>query len=440
MVSFKQLHRGSLLLLALSCAAASGCGGDDSPMQSGQMAIVQGKVTDDAGLQKTARIFGTVEGATVTLARLQSDGSLSTVSGASAQTDANGVFSVEADIEAASDVIVVAQKNNQTWKAVVSAEVRRGQTRQAQPMNDESTSEAEMRERHAENNRDEDVQYADEASYIDASVAAELAGNVQALDQLALAMESEAEAHAKALTHASIGATQTQVQNVNSAKAQAQIQLETSLNAAGSSQSAITAAFEAHQQAIVDAYVSAGVKARAYAKSRQPAAKALNKNSASLSATARLALSRSAARFQARATDRACQSQFQESGAASARVTAVASAGVTLRASLASATNDAGIVAAFQAYHDAIIAELQTELSAQAAAIATIDATINGVAGARVTLEAALSVAANTDAIVTAYMNFYSAITTLVEASLSTASQTEIEFAAEVLILANLSL
>lgn len=434
-------HITRLTVLVFACHfVLLGCGsGDDNPGQAGETATIQGTVTNDAGFSKLAQVRGPVDAATVTVAQIQADGSLQTVSTAEAETDVNGNYTVEADVDGADGLIVVAQKGNVTWKTVVSSKAERGQTTRSQPHNDESTTEAELREEHERKQTSDDVPYSDEGAFISAEVAAEVKGDGVAIAELATAMEAEAAAHIQALGDAAIGATTAQIQNAEDAKAQAQIELETSLNIAAGNQVAIDAALETHHQAIVDAYIDAGIPARAYAKARTVSAKRAEKSSGNLNADARFRLQQSAKAFTSWSIDRACQSEFTASGASNAELTALANAGVTLRADIDAATTGNQIEAALEAYHDAVINELQSAVSTHATAITTMDATIHATGGAKLTLESAVSATATTQALIDAYVNFFNAVRTLVESTLATASQSEVELITEVMILANLS-
>lgn len=434
------LRQTSYLLMTsfISFLFIVGCG-DDNPSASGSTARIEGRVTDDAGFSKLAKTNGPVAGATVTVAQIQADGSLQTVSTDSAQTDANGEFLVETDLDGVSGLVVVAEKGSVTWKAIVTSEVNVGSTTKCQPHNDESTSEADVREENIARGNNDRVTYADISAYVDADVATSVKGDASAITSLTVAIEEKAEAEVSALTHASIGASQPEIQAAKNAKVQAQATLEAALNDAAGNQSQIDVAFEIFYNALVNAYVDAGIAAESYAKSEEASSRVLIKNSASLSSNTQLALKRSAARIRAWAITRACEAQFTAVGAAEAQINAVTSAGTALRASVDGATSEAQIVAAFQSYHDVVIAELQSAANAQASAIVAMDTAINAATGAKLTLETTVSAASTTQAVIDTYIAFYNAVGTLVETTLSGAGQTEVDVIAEVLILTNMS-
>jgi len=442
-------HRSILSIVTqmvlLIVVGQTGCGKDsNNPASQNDFATIEGRVTNETGLTKSlSKTAADVEGATVTVVQVQTDGTTSIVSTSEANTNASGKFEIEVDVESSKGLIVIAKKDGVEWKAVVNNEVRRGSKTKCQPHNEESTSEAEVdddiRQRNNTNNNPRKSSHPDVAIHINAKLAAEINGDSQAIAEVATAIEAESEAHVQALSHASISATANQMQDVVNAKAEAQANFEIGLHTAIGNESSVQTEIEAFQSAIVAAYLDAGISASAYAKAKQTSSTAMMSN-ISLSAEAELALKQAVVDIQSWASEAACRSQFNALGAANTEITALANAATALRLSVKNASSKAEIQTALASYHDTIISQLQISAAAHASAVLAIDATINAVAGAKLSLAAAISAAVTTEAVVAAYFDFFAAVETLVSTTLSTATQTEIEAIAEILILANMSI
>jgi hypothetical protein len=424
---------GSLLAAGILCSFLFFACSDDAPTIPGATSKVEGRVTDDIGFDALAKSMGNVEGAAVTIARVQSDGSLLTVSNDTVFTDANGQFLVETDADGERGLIVVATKGTDVWRALISAELKQGTTIRCQPLNDETTLEADIYLSVVENGLTDLVYYTDIAPNIDTDVANMLSGNAGAVDELTAAFEAKAGAHSGILNDTTIGGTESQLEALVIARMQAQASLEAALLQA-ENQAAIDAAFDQFNEAAVNAYAESGLSLAACATAREVSAKALLKNTASLSSELQFGLNQMAARLRAFAVDRAVQASFADLGATEG----VSVAGAVLRTSVSGASNIAQIETAFADYHDTIIDGMQNVSGDNAAAILTIDTAINASAGAKLILDATVSAAITTDALVDAYAAYISATRTLVEGTLSGANSTEVEAISNIIVLVNL--
>jgi len=432
----------TLVLIPLIMFTFSACSDDDNPVDTGNesSAKIQGRVVGTSGFSKTNGLnqISGIEGAVVTVARVQSNGSLTTISNASVVTNAEGKFIVETNSVNERNLVVVAAKGNAEWKAVVSSSTTPGSTATCPPLSDETTAEAEVYARVIANGKGNVVSYSDIQYYIDSKVAAEIKGNATLISQVAAALNAEAEAKAKACADSYFQVSSTAIQTINNAKAEAQAQLEASLYAAGENQSSYDAAFETYQQAIINAYVNAGVEKSKCAKIIEISNDEMMRASASLSAQAKIALRKSSAKRKAYACRKAQEEECDSAGAQPAQKNAVINAGINLEASIDAAVSADEIDAAFEAYHNTVVEQLRITLNSHAAAITSIDATINSAAGLRAVLLTSLAAAVSTDAVVNAYITFYNNVKTLVETQMSAATSAQIKAATEVLVLANM--
>jgi hypothetical protein len=177
-----------ILLFAVACSE------DNNPVDSGMNSSgtskISGRVDGNQGFSKISSVQG-VEGAAVTVARVKADGSLETVSNASVQTDAEGKFTVETDVENEDHLVVVATKGSSEWKAVVSAEVKHNTTVYCPPMSDETTAEAEVYAEAKVEGKTNIVFYSEIQTYVDSDVAAEMKSDANLKTQIVAALEAE---------------------------------------------------------------------------------------------------------------------------------------------------------------------------------------------------------------------------------------------------------
>lgn len=421
----------------------AGCSNSDNPVDSGnQTAKIEGRVTGGSGFYKEGSLqksdaMQDVQGAVVTVSRIKADGSLEVVSKASVETDVNGHFTVETNANNESNLLVEAVKGSSKWRAVVSAKTNSSSTITCPPVDDESTEEANVYIRIKARGKASSVNYADVKTYINADVAAQIKSNVITEDQAAASIEAEAEARAKAYSESSINVTSAQAQTIADAKTNAEVQLESRLYSSGNSDTEVENAQYAYLDAVINAYVQAGLSSDTYAKVITMSSQAMVNTSASLNSNARFAIEKSAAKIKAYITAKATEKQFQDAGADQSRMNAVVNAGVALRASIKGSQNSSDIDNAFVAFHSGIKTQLTAMMSTNATVINTVDSTINSSAGARAVLNLALSTAVTADAVVNAYAAFYSSVKTLVEGSLSSASSAEVKAATSTMILVN---
>jgi len=379
-----------------------------------------------------------VEGATVIMAEVQADGSLKTVSTQSVQTDVNGNFVIETNTSSAKNLVVVATKGSSEWQSVVSAEVKSGKTVYAQPLNSESTAEAEVYARLIATGKTNVVSQADVQLYLNSDIAAQIKGNVSLKDQFISSLEARSQASSQACSNSNYGITSSQIKTITDAKVRAQVSFETALYNSSDSISA-AAAFVNYQKTIVSAYANANVNAETYAKISKIASKAYINASASMSSQLSFACAKSEYMRDAFVIQQAMEAKFQSAGATSLQSGAVVTAGASLSTSVKSSVNINQIANAFEQYHSSIVDQLKLTLNTHVTAINSIDASINGISGFKLTLNAIIGVGVSTNAIVEAYVSFYNSIKVLVQVSLSGASSSQISASADILILANIN-
>ena len=433
------------ILMAFLFFVLTSCSKDNPVDSGGANAKVAGKVTSDSGLYKSLQKSSGIEssqgisGATVVLAQVQADGSLKTVSTQSVQTDVNGNFTVETNLSGAQNLVVVATKSTSQWKAVVYSQVSSNTTVYCQPVNTQTTAQADVYSQIVLSGQANTVSTADLQMYLNSSVAAQISSSTTAKSQYASCLATESQVRTQASSHTYFGISSSQLQTIENARAQASVALQSSLYSHADSQSSASQDFQTYQRACINAYTSASVKLENYAKLLRISSRAYISQSAQMSSSAYFSAAQSINAYLAIALRSAVEAKFQEAGASSAQISTVTNAGAALSASISSATTVSQMNDAYVQYHNTIVAQLKIVLSAYASLIDSIDTSINGTTGAKATLNTALSGTFSTSLFINAYTSFYSALAAAVQTTLTGATSAQVSNATELLILANMN-
>lgn len=438
-----------LLLIIVAALTGVSCNDSNSTGPGAEPATVEGRVEDEGDNQNksSAPVIQTVsvEGATVTAARITAEGSLETIPGAEATTtNAQGEFSLNINADAVANsgrhIVVVAEKNSRQWKTFITGELKSGSTVVVQPLTEESSGEtAVFTEIVAEGNINL-VSKADIEAFVDAGTSAAISSNAGAAAIIADALAAGAQARSKYFTNQSIEITEEQKNNILETKAVAQAELESKLNAT-TSEAQHQAAMDVFMEAVAHAYVDAGVDASAYARAKELSGRILLKNCTSISSEARSEIRSNAALLASYAINTAVQAKMEAANAAGHSVQAAAQAGAQLRSDIKAVANasEEDIDAAFETYNQAIVDILQQEFPADAGTIANISSHINSIGGAKAALKATITVSADTDVIIEAYSTFYASVRATVDTLFTAATNTEAAFVTDVMILINLA-
>ncbi|MEW6196053.1 MAG: hypothetical protein AB1521_12955 [Bacteroidota bacterium] len=416
------------------------CSDDDTPSgPEGSPSKVSGRISSQSSSSNLVAKSGSVEAAVVTLAQVQADGSLKTVSNQSVQTDASGKFVVETNLSGTKNLVVVAEEGTTKWKAIVSAEVKSGTTVYAPPLNEESTAEADIYIKVVSDGHSNEVSETDLKLLLNAEAAAQINGNTSAETQFISAVRTKTQASAQAASNTYFGFTSTQVQTMTTARSEACANLDADLYMSGDTDNEIEEDHKNYINAVLSAYASNNITATSYSELMRMELSAFTNATASMNTEAQLALAKNYFMKYSLVLSSAISQQFQAAGATSAQLNAVASAGTTLYASIKNCTNEDQIDDAFVQYHSTIKSQLSLTLNTYASSIDTLDATINAAGSTKTTLKAALSIGATVNAIVDAYVTFYNSIKTSTQTALTGASSAQINTASHILILANMN-
>lgn len=423
------------LYLATFIAAAAllvltGCSRNSDPVgNNSSVSKVEGRVTGSEG---HASANNSIEGAVVTLAKIEADGSLKTVSVNSVKTDASGRFLIDTELNGVSDLIVVASKGPDEWKAVVSSEVKHGITVFSQPLNNETTAEAEVYSE-AKEEKYINIAYGDIANYLTAEAAVEIKGKKDKAKDAASAFKAEADACAAAFTHESIGVTASKLQEINNARKNAQAKLERDLFYAETN-AAVNAAYDSYFNSIIDAYVNAGVQAKLFLKIMEISHRVFINKAGNAGNSMKHHFSKKAALTRAKVIRHIMEAKFRAAGASQSTIDAVNNASVQLYASISAANSYDEIIAAFENYQSIIINQLSTTLGIHASALASVEAKIPNF---KIKLKNSVFTSIIIEAIIAAYMEFYENIKEECHTALAQAGETKADASAEILIMSN---
>lgn len=439
------------IIFSLVLVLFTGC--DTSPTDTGDPSVVEGYVTDRDGNSGFSKPAEGIEGATVTLVRLKSNGEFQTVSNSESTTDAQGYFLVETDIDGESHLIVMAEKGTNTWSGVVTNSVENGHTVQTAPLTTETTVEVDVL---AKIVAESDNQYSKSqmATEVQNAINADVAKVSHLFDpdyvELATTIMNRMEAKSRAFAADTANAPSAQeLDAVINSHVDAQATLETQLFTASGDSASISTAYNAYNDAWLNAYLNAGIDAELYAKAEQIGSYVLVRSSTGLSGDAEFPFAHKSVYHKAIALAKALETEFEAlveaSGATSANVDAVSNAGVTLISDVKSATSMSEVSTAFSVYHDTVIDELgaaaEANTNVTSANVITLDTAINTTAKqdlSNAIIQAIGQTSVNFSAIINAYSSFYAFVDTEVKNTLGGLTLDQYEPVLSIAILANI--
>lgn len=431
----RKIHSVLIMLLLLFFVA---CSDDDSPTGSDQSySTVKGRVTLSGGNSGINKTTTGVEGATVNIARVKSDGSIEIISNAAATTNSNGEFEVQTTTEASANIIIVAEKDGTRWKALLSGELQHNTTLYAPPVNEESTAESEVYEEAVAQNDTESANSGEIRLFINAEFAAEIMADQSNAAKFRTALKAEAGAYSKALADSYYGGISAAEQKRSALILEAQTELNNQLYFAGESQAEINAAWENFYAGFFSMMANANIDVEHHARAKAVSTYAMVHSTTDLDANAQFYLERRAKYVKARAAGEALLSVMSEADMEQMYIDMAAQASAELYTDVETAANHDQINAAFVSFKSGIKAILETKFSAYAQAIASVDSMISS--SLAVTLHSSLEATSSAEIMLNAYTSFYTAISAAVESSVEGASDTELSVMASLMILANIN-
>ena len=427
---------------------------DTTPTDSsGEPSVVEGYVTTDTGNEGFSKPAQGVQGATVTLERMKSDGSYQTVSNEEVTSDTSGYFKIETNLSGERQLIVKAENANNTWRAIVTSAVTNGQTVQCEPLTTETTVEVDVLATLMAGN-DGSVNMSSAAVETQNAITATVATESHLYDpdyaKLAQAIRYRMQARSQAMLS---DYSTSQLALVDSAKIRHQAALETALFHANGATSAIESAYETYNDGWSNAYPNAGIDKTSIAKAEQVGEWVFGEPAKSLSSTAEFALIQKANMHKVRAFVAAVESIFDSlssiNGARAENMTAIQSFGADLQNTVRNASGLSAIENALTSYHSDVVSELAVALDSSNQAVTTQmildvdDAITNPATGARNTLRNTIRSAVQTSGeinlnqVVNAHNTFYTTVSDEFDA-IGALRQDHANLSKEIIILTNI--
>lgn len=429
-----------LIMMMFLVLFAVACSDDDDPVTSGDddaMSVVKGRVVDQNGSNAMYKTADGIEGVVVSLGRIQSDGSIEIISNATATTNGNGEFEIKTSVEAEMNLVIVAEKGDMEWKAVISSELQHDVVVYAPPVSEQSTAEAEVYQEAVAAN-DDDVQPAEVSMYIDAEFAAMIMNDQSNAAKFKTALKAEAHAYSKALADEYFGSISAAEQKRSDMIRKAQAELNAALYFAGESEAEINAAWNDFYESYFTTLATSDISIVQHAKVKALSTYAMLHSTSDLSADAQFHLARRAAYVKARAISHAIVKLMQDNGIAEDKIDMIVSASADLYADILTADNRLAIIAAYVNFKAQVNSVLDFRFENFLTAFNTIRESITG--SLMVNLETSLEATSSAQQMQEAYITFYSSIGTMVSTMMEGATDAEINFATELFILANLQI
>lgn len=391
--------RFAALCLSLAVIGLVGC--DSSTGVNGTADVtLEGRVTDESGFGKAAGVQDNIEGAVVSAANVSAAGSLNQLEG-EATTNADGRFTLEVD-DAANEMVVVAQKGEFASSTMVFT--RGSSSVSTMPLTAESHAEANVFVEARKQDDEDRVTMSDVAVFVTSQVGADIRSGSRSASEVAASLIAEARARTDFVRDKE-GADEADEARENQNEAFFELQLDL---AASANADAEANARERFEEALIQAYTDAGVAIDVQAKARESARAALEQfGSASFEMTKKATLLASLA------SAHAIEASFEEAGASSARLGALAQARDNLTAELRAASSSSAIAEARADYESSVETELAAEADVEQSVLATATTAMSA---ARTALTVALTTAGSASAVANAYAAFY----TSAEASAAT--------------------
>ena len=426
-----------MFLFMFTACSDNGTGVDpDSPDNGtdGPAATINGSV-DESSQSKVQSGETTAEAGVVSAARINSSGSVEIIEGTETEVDASGRFSLQVDAEVSDHIVIVAETAEGQVMGFISAEIENNQSYTIKPITAESSAETAVFAEIVANGKANIVQKSDIEVAVNTSAAADINASSSAAAEVAAAISNSAEARAEFIAEFESDASFNQAAELI---ADAQFQLESNLDAAASDDER-KAAFDAFLEAKVNAYAESGMEMSNIGKMFHLQAEVKQNTFSSASADIENSARASVSVLAAIAIDNAVNAKVQASGASDATVSAIADAGVNLRAELESSSGAAAeIETAFETYHQEVRAAFESDSSTEAAVIVTVDAEINVNGGVKSTFESSLSGLLDLGTLTEVYADFTSSVQSSVETQSEVIGEVDVKTVTDIVVLINL--
>lgn len=421
-------HIKLIAIIMISSFVLFSCNNDEdtNPVDGNSNTAIKGRVTGNAGygsgLQK---VSSGIEGATVTTAEIQSNGSFKAISEASVQTNANGEFELTSNSAGKSNIVVMATKNSTQWKAMISSEIKAEQTNYSPPVNEETTGEVDVYSEVIADNQESLVGYADVAFYVDSKIAAKVKNNSNERKKVKDAVVAEKEARNSTFRDSHYGYSDDEVKDTKVVEKDAQKEFETDLYLSSDTEASYDMAWESYYNTLVSGYSNTSISLTDYAEIKEVSGKVMSEMSSDLDAEAKFQLQKRNSYLKAKLIAKAMINEYDKVGADNQSKQEVENYNNNLLISIKASNNVNDINDAYANYKSEVKANLNSSFSTYASAFATVESVIE--TSLITTLKTGIAASTNMQAIIKAYTTFYSNIDATVSSEVQTSDSNQIK-------------
>lgn len=417
--------------LFVSCSDDDEAGPINGNGNGDDNATVQGRVTDNSGYgDGMQKISAGVEGAAVTTAEIQSDGSLSTTSESSVQTNVDGEFEIETNSAGKSDVVVVATKGSSEWKAIISSNIQAESQNYCPPLNNETTAEADVYAMVVADNKTNLVGYHDVAFHIGSELATQIRNNTTSETEVKSAIEAKAEARAKALTNSHYGYSNSQYEEAQEVDESSQENFERELYFGNDTEASYNAAWENYFNTRVSGYGNTSISTTHYAQSEEISGKAMLNFNKSLHSDTKFELEKRNAYLRAKLIAKAMLEEHEKAGSNQEHRQTVDEENDNLLIAIKNSTSIDGINQAYVNYRSAMKANVKSSFNSISTSLTVVETAVE--TSLKSTLEASVAAAGSIDVLISAYTTFYASVNTTVSGEVNLPSSSQVEAIANI--------
>lgn len=410
------------ILLVFGALTLAGCDDDSSVTDSDSNGetTISGRVTNDAGFGKAAD----VEDADVRAEEVDDEGTRSPSSGETT-TGSDGSYTLETDANARVMVVTATKADFHSETLVVN--LNDAESIAAMDMNSETRAEAEVYvEAKSMDDDAHTVTPGDVALYVESETAASIHSNTTSSVEVASAVHAAVQAELMYLSEA--GVSSADMERVEDNRMNAFVALQSSI-AEGSDNSS---ALDLFASSMAEAHADAGIDATTSAEARQTAGLVLANLATELNSSVRLTLRKRAELMAALSTASAIEAEFRSESNLESEADAVENAGISLAASIATASSESDIEDAWAAFESETKAQLSAGITLGATLLQTVEASLLSL---KTAFDDSIAAASSIDTVISLKSEYHAEARTQVQSDLSSIANAA--FAARVLTLAS---
>ncbi len=397
-------------------------------------AKIEGRVIGNNGYSSVSNSY--VTGASVYISQATTNGTLQKISQSDATSDKNSRFHSSIDYSGINKIIVTAIKGDKTWKSVINNDVKNGLTYYVQPLNDESTAEAEVYLEALKNNYI-NVTYTDVSIFVDETIANQIHQKIVTPKQIASAINDIKNIEASAISNKQLVSVSIDQSKLNDSKSFAQSLLERNLYYSNS-QSDYNAAFASFYESIVNSYTNSGIEPDTFYKMLEIADRALLTSISNFNISTKIDIEKRASQVRAYVLNYAVQTKFSKLDPGLQLYNEIVSAGGKLFLSISQTSSHDEIISNFSTYHAEILDVISKLVGIRSDIIKNLDKSIGDLKSGLIS-----SVDNETviDSLIGEYLTFFSNTASIIQKTVNSEeddNNNQIKLSADILVLLNM--